>query len=96
MGDSETVIGEKGLASEFAVPTKAPTGMGGGAGKRDNILQAAQQSWDALNVSKVSNPFHALFGEGIYIYIAGTSLLPSCPRRDGYRGRNNGGNSNAL
>jgi hypothetical protein len=53
MGASETAIGNKGLSTEFSITTKANTGLGNGAGKRDNILEGAKKSWEALKVDKV-------------------------------------------
>jgi hypothetical protein len=54
MGASEVALGNKGLADEFIVTTKAITGQGGGTGKRENILQNAKDSLEALKVDKVS------------------------------------------
>jgi aryl-alcohol dehydrogenase-like predicted oxidoreductase len=54
MGASEVALGNKGLADEFIVTTKAITGQGDGTGKRDNILQNAKDSLEALKVDKVS------------------------------------------
>ena len=54
MGASEAALGNKGLAKEFIVTTKAPTGPGNGAGKRENIIRAANESWKGLKVEKVS------------------------------------------
>lgn len=54
-GESETMIGKLGLPSEFGVATKARTGIIEGAAKSENVLKMAQESWDALGVSKVGN-----------------------------------------
>jgi hypothetical protein len=54
MGASEGTIGKKNLGAEFTVWTKAPTGMGGGAGKRENILEQGRKSNEALKLGKVS------------------------------------------
>jgi aryl-alcohol dehydrogenase-like predicted oxidoreductase len=54
MGASEAALGNKGLADEFIVTTKALTGQGDGTGKRDRILQNANDSLEALKVDKVS------------------------------------------
>jgi hypothetical protein len=54
MGASEVALGNKGLADEFIVTTKAITGQGDGTGKRDRILQNAKDSLEALKVDKVS------------------------------------------
>ncbi|KAL7929255.1 Aldo/keto reductase [Trichoderma chlorosporum] len=51
LGASETVIGLKQLAGEFAVDTKAATGVAPGAGRR--ILEFAQESLEALQTIKV-------------------------------------------
>lgn len=53
MGASETTIGNKGLGSQYTITTKAPTAAGNGAGKKENILQAAYESLKALKVEKV-------------------------------------------
>lgn len=54
MGASEETIGNKSLGSEFIIGTKAPTGMGGGAGKRENILNEGRKSNEVLKLSRVS------------------------------------------
>jgi aryl-alcohol dehydrogenase-like predicted oxidoreductase len=53
MGASEVALGNKSLADEFIVTTKATTGQGDGTGKRDHILQNAKDSLEALKVDKV-------------------------------------------
>lgn len=63
-GASETTIGNKNLGSEFIIVTKAPTGFGGGAGKRENILKEGRKSNEVLKVDKVrtsSPPIQAYF-----------------------------------
>ena len=54
MGASEEAIGNKKLGAEFNIWTKAPTGLGGGAGKRENILEQGRKSNEVLKLSKVS------------------------------------------
>lgn len=54
MGASEEAIGNKNLGVEFTVWTKAPTGLGGGAGKMENILEQGRKSNEVLRLSKVS------------------------------------------
>jgi aflatoxin B1 aldehyde reductase len=51
MGASETTIGNKGLAANFTITTKAL--WGNGAGKRENILKSCKESLLALKVNKV-------------------------------------------
>jgi hypothetical protein len=58
MGASETTLGHKNLAAEFAVTTKSPTASRG-AGKRENIFAAAKESWDALKIEKVRSFKHS-------------------------------------
>ncbi|KXG46841.1 uncharacterized protein PGRI_035870 [Penicillium griseofulvum] len=53
MGASEETIGNKNLGAEFSVWTKAPTGLGGGAGKRENILEQGRKSNVVLRLSKI-------------------------------------------
>jgi hypothetical protein len=55
LGLSETALGKKNLAAEFTIVTKAATGVIEGSGKRQNILNSAQESLDALNIKKVGN-----------------------------------------
>ncbi|KAL6852090.1 NADP-dependent oxidoreductase domain-containing protein [Trichoderma novae-zelandiae] len=51
LGASETVIGLKKLSREFAIDTKAATGVVPGAGQK--ILQFAKESLEALQTTKV-------------------------------------------
>lgn len=51
LGASETVIGLKNLSREFAIDTKAATGVIPGAGQK--ILQFAKESLEALRTNKV-------------------------------------------
>ncbi|KAH8589432.1 NADP-dependent oxidoreductase domain-containing protein [Bisporella sp. PMI_857] len=53
MGASEEAIGKKNFGAEFNVWTKAPTGLGGGAGKRENILEQGRKSNEVLKLSKI-------------------------------------------
>ncbi|KAL8899091.1 MAG: hypothetical protein Q9192_001748 [Flavoplaca navasiana] len=50
-GPSESILGQRGLASEFTIDTKAATGLSAGSGK--NILQSAKESMEALQTNKV-------------------------------------------
>ncbi|UKZ78632.1 hypothetical protein TrVFT333_006378 [Trichoderma virens FT-333] len=51
LGASETVIGLKKLAGEFAIDTKAATGVAPGTGQK--ILEFAKESLEALQTTKV-------------------------------------------
>jgi aryl-alcohol dehydrogenase-like predicted oxidoreductase len=73
MGASEVALGNKSLADEFIVTTKAITGQGDGTGKRDHILQNAKDSLEALKVDKVS-VFDIKYAIGMLI---STSRFPS-------------------
>ncbi|KAH8684376.1 NADP-dependent oxidoreductase domain-containing protein [Tricladium varicosporioides] len=53
MGASEETIGNKNLGAEFTIVTKAPTGLGGGAGKRENILREGRKSNEVLRLRKI-------------------------------------------
>lgn len=53
LGASEEAIGNKNLGAKFNVWTKAPTGLGGGAGKRENILEQGRKSNEVLRLSKI-------------------------------------------
>ncbi|KAL9941227.1 hypothetical protein D7B24_004549 [Verticillium nonalfalfae] len=52
-GASETALGNKKLAQEFKVYTKAATGVIEGTGKKDLILNFANESLKALQVDKI-------------------------------------------
>ncbi len=54
-GPSESILGQRGLPSEFTIDTKAATGLILGTGK--NILQSAKDSMEALRTNKVPVPF---------------------------------------
>lgn len=51
-GRSEEAIGLKGLAKEFIITTKAPTGTPGN-GSYENIMKEARLSFAALKVDRV-------------------------------------------
>jgi aflatoxin B1 aldehyde reductase len=50
-GPSESILGQRGLASEFTIDTKAATGMSAGSGRK--ILESAKDSLEALQTTKV-------------------------------------------
>lgn len=52
LGASETTIGLAKLAGEFAIDTKAATGIAPGAGHK--ILEFAKESLEALQTDKVN------------------------------------------
>lgn len=53
-GLSESILGQRELASEFTIDTKAATGLSEGSGR--NILQSAKESMEALQTTKVLVP----------------------------------------
>lgn len=55
LGASETTIGLKKLAGEFAIDTKAATGIAPGAGQK--ILEFAKESLEALQTNKVNQAY---------------------------------------
>jgi hypothetical protein len=52
-GPSEEFIGNEGLAKEFTITTKAPTGWQPGSARKEEILANARLSFDLLKVDKV-------------------------------------------
>ena len=74
-------MGQKNLAAEFAIDTKAATGVVPGAGK--NILQFAKESQEALKTKRVScsKPNGTFISFGADYRTTGTDVLHSRPRR---------------
>ena len=76
-GRSEEAIGLKGLAEEFTITTKAPTGTTPGNGSYEIILKEARLSFAALKVDRVRvflGHQHAL-NFRIYTLLTGTLYI---------------------
>lgn len=95
MGASEEAIGNKNLGAEFSVWTKAPTGLGGGAGKRENILEQGRISNEVLKLSKV-NFTVAIFKPLRPDHFQDFGVLSPRSRRVRPSGRDHGRNPNAV
>ncbi|KAL8983822.1 MAG: hypothetical protein Q9177_004871 [Variospora cf. flavescens] len=73
-GPSESILGQRELASEFTIDTKAGTGLSAGSGK--NILQSAKESMEALRTNKVPGASLTIIKVRIYFLHAPDEATP--------------------